>query len=152
MHVVCEHVCLLTVVACHKSGKPCKERLTSWQNLPESCSALHQSSALLFFMQQNGPDNDDDDGDTSGGTDDNACDQDRITLPNLNPRWSCGISVTRSFACAGTAPCVSPATPPPVQWSLKMPLPGHNPALCPQHLKFTCKVAVVDLICPTIFS
>lgn len=69
---------------------------------------MGKSKRLVLIVQQNGADNDsdgdDDDGDTSGGTDDNACDQDRITLPNLNPMWSCGISITRSFACAaGTA-------------------------------------------------
>lgn len=59
----------------------------------------------MLIMQQNGADSDNDDDDdndddTSGGTDNNACDQDRISLPNLNPMWSCGISVTRSFTCA----------------------------------------------------
>lgn len=57
-------------------------------------------------MQQNASNNDsdndedEDDDDSSGGADNNACDQDRITLPNLNPQWSCGVSVTRDFTCA----------------------------------------------------
>ena len=58
----------------------------------------------MLIMQQIGADDDadgdEDNRDTSGGIDDNACDQDRIPLPNLNPMWSCGISVTRSFTCA----------------------------------------------------